>query len=79
MRGVPGGLGPLDAREGVLDRMRIEGQLFGEVTQVLRVRFADVDPDQAAILVEVVRDPLEREVLGHESAVSPQPAADRPA
>jgi hypothetical protein len=38
---------------------------------VARVRLAEVDPDQAAVFVEVVGDPFEREVLDRERAVAP--------
>jgi hypothetical protein len=32
----------------------VEGQLLGEIPEALRIRIADVNPHQAAVLIEVV-------------------------
>ena len=41
------------------------------------VGVAHIDPGQAVLVLEIVRDPLEVEVLGHQLPVAPHPAPDR--
>jgi len=49
---VPDRLDPLLTREGVLDRERVERELLGQLVRVRRVRGAQVDPDEAAVLAQ---------------------------
>ena len=79
MGGVAGGLRSSNPGQGILHGVWVESQLLGEIVEVLRIRTADINPHQTAILVEVVGEQLEREVLGCQGPVTPQPAADRSA
>jgi len=68
-------LGPLVVLEGVLDRERVEAELVGDLLEVVPVGHAQVGPDDAVLLLEVVGDLLDREVLVGEDALAPDPGA----
>ena len=48
------GLGSLAAGDGVLDRMRVEGQLVGKFEQELMIGVAQIEPDKSAFLLQMV-------------------------
>ena len=78
MAGIPGGLGPLGMGDGVLDGLRVEGQLTGQLVQQLFPRAAEIDPEESRIIVEVGGDLLEVELFLDQLAGAPQPAANGP-
>jgi len=73
--GVAAGLGALVHLDGVLDRVPVQAELVGETVEQGGIGRAEVGPDQHVVLLEVVRDVVEREVLGLENSVSPDPCA----
>jgi hypothetical protein len=72
---VPRGLRTLTSRDGILHRVRIQGQLIGQLQEERVVGLAQIEPHQRAIILQMVGDLLEREVLDLEPAISPQSGA----
>ena len=74
--GMARGLGSLDTGDRVLDRVRVQSQFLGEPLEELVIGLAQVEPDECALLLQVVGDLLKGEVLSLEETLSPQPGAD---
>ena len=72
VRGIPCRFCTLRPSQGVLDGQGIERQLIGDLVQVRGARITEVDPHQAVVVCEVVRDPIERKVVGLERTVAPE-------
>ena len=69
-------LGAAGVLDDVLDGVRVEAELLGELLEDAVVRFEDVDPDQGVLLLEVLRDLVEGEVLVGDLALAPQHGVD---
>ena len=76
VRRVPRRLRPLVLRRCVLDGEAVEAELLGELRELVVVGHAQIGPDDAVGLLEVVGDLLEREVVGFDDAVAPHPRAN---
>ena len=73
---VARGLGPLAGGDGVLNCVRVQGQLAGQFPEEVMIWIAQIKPDERAVLLQVIRDLLQREVLDLKAAVAPEPGPD---
>ena len=71
MGGVARGFRSLAAGDGVLNCLRVEGQLAGQLLEEGMIGLAQIYPHERAVLLQVIRDLLQREVLDLEASVSP--------
>jgi hypothetical protein len=62
----------LTTGDGVLDGVRVQGQLVRKLEQGVMIGVAQVEPYESPLLLQMVRDVLDRKVLDLEAAVTPE-------
>ena len=73
---VTGGLRSLATGDRVLHRVGVQGQLAGKLLEKGPVGLTQIEPDEGAFLLQVIRDLLKWEVLELEPALAPQSGAN---
>jgi len=71
-----GGLRSLATGDRVLHRVRVQRQFTAHRLENVAVGLTQIEPDESALLLQVIRDLLQWEVLELEPALAPQPGAD---
>ena len=76
MVGVSGGLGACTVLNDILESVRVETKLVGEVAEQNAAGVAQVDPYESALGMQILRNIVQREVFGLQLTAGPQPATN---